>query len=404
MDGEQNVKNTKIGEAGAGNMGEVKVEKEVNDYDVLVKIEVEILDDKENLELKLAKAEKRVSELENEKVGREEEMGEVVRVGREWRRVAEEWRGEAERSEAAAKYWRRRVEEWREIAEDQEKRKGKEDKASQTEEIYNDSNETLPVHVESEATADEQMETIMVPEDEVLESQKSLRLPRRYSRRKMGLNKHHGDDGDKAEDCDVDDKSAKDKNPELEHENEMTKPASMSSKPSKGSKRKVMVTLKTDQTETLYTCTEDGCISQFRFKWFMYRHVRTVHRKKRPFVCPEAGCKKRFGQKGNMESHVRIVHRKEQPFVCPEAGCKERFRQKSNMNHHVRFVHRNERPLVCPKAGCKGRFGKRREVEDHLRVAHGHPKLVCGVNGCTSEFLSATSLSRHKRKTHKGSR
>ena len=150
-----------------------------------VKIEVEMLDDKEYLELKLAKAEKRVSELEKEKVGREEEMGEVVRVGRSWRRVAEEWRGEVERSDAAARYWRERAEEWRETVQDQGELKGSADQGTQTGKMCEETNrkkvntsngsglkETLPVQMETEDTADKQMEIFMVVKDEVLESEK----------------------------------------------------------------------------------------------------------------------------------------------------------------------------------------------------------------------------------------
>ena len=439
MDGEHNAKNSKSGEDITRKMEWVKVEKEVDDYDVMVKIEVEMLDDKEYLGLKLAKAEQRVSELEKEKVGREEEMGEVVRVGRAWRRVAEEWRGEVERSDAAARYWRGKVEEWRETAKDQEKSKGGEDKGSQTGRMYKETDwkkvnilngsgiiDTIPVHLEAEDTANEQMEIVLVPRDEVLASEKPSINPRRYSRRIRGHGKQYGGDGDQAEDCYLNDS----KNPGLDGEDEITKSVSPSSKPSTGAKRKASV--ENDPTKALYTCPEADCKKKFGEKSNMtshvrnvhrgerpYRcpeadckkkfgikssmasHVRNVHRGERPYCCPEQGCKKKFGQKINMKSHVLAAHSGERPFGCPEAGCKERFGYKISMESHVRTVHMKQRPFVCPKTGCKDRFGKKREIPDHLRAAHGDPKLVCGVRGCTSEFLSVSGINKHKKKTHK---
>ena len=271
-------------------------------------------------------------------------------------------------------------------------------------EMYNDLQERLPAHVESEATADEQMETIMVPEDEVLDSYKSSRLPRRYSRRNTGLRKHHGDDGDQADNRNVNNpnKPTKDKNPELDGKDEIIKPASLSSKHSKGSKRKVRTRVETDQTKSLFTCTEEGCRSQFGCKKHVYRHVRTVHRKERPFGCPEVGCKDSFGLKHHMENHVRLVHRNERPFHCSEAGCNVRFGKKGNMYCHVRLVHRGERPFACPKHVCKERFRYKSQVAVHLRAAHGDSKLVCGVEGCKSEFQYVNSLNKHNRKNHKG--
>ena len=370
----------------------INVKKEVDDHDVFVKVEVEMLDDKEYLELKLAEAEKRVSELEKEKVWRDEELGEVVRVGRDWRRVAEEWRGEAERSEAAARYWRGTVK-------DKEKGKKREDMGIPTEEMYNGLNKTFPVHAESEATADEQM----VPEYEVLvKNQSSLSIPRRYSRRNR---KHYGDDGDQGENCDVIDpkKTTKNKNPDVDGEKKIRKPASHSFKPSAGSKRKVIASFETvHRKERPFGCSEAGCKERFGLKSNMKSHVRSVHRGKQPFPCTEVGCKVSFGRKSNMKSHVRIVHRGEQPFPCTEVGCKKNFGLKATMEQHVRLFHRRERPFVCPNVGCKERFGRKYLVADHLRAAHGDPKLVCGVGGCSSDFLSFSAISKHKKKFHKG--
>ena len=410
MDVEQNVNNPKLCEADAEIMEGVKVKTEVEDYDVLVKIEVEMLDDKEYLELKLAKAVKRVWELEKEKLGREEEMGEVVRVGRDWRRVAEEWRGEAERSEAAARYWRGKVEEWRETAKDQEKAKGGEDKGSQTGEMYKETDwkkvnilngngiiDTLPVHLETEDTANEHMEIILVPRDEVLESDKPSSNPRRYSRRNRGHRKQFGGDGDQAGDC----YKNNPKNPDLDGEDDITLSVSVSSQPSTGSKKNVIASLENDQAKVLYTCPEADCMKRFGEKSHMASHVSIVHRGERPIPCSDVGCKKNFGRKSDMERHVMLVHRKQRPFSCSDVGCKKNFGRKSAMELHVRLVHMGERNFVCPKTGCKERFGKKCEIPDHLRAAHGDPKLVCGVMGCTSEFVSVRAIYKHKKKTHK---
>ena len=123
----------------------------------------------------------------------------------------------------------------------------------------------------------------MVPEYEVLvKNQKSLSIPRRYSRRNRGHRKHNVEDGDQAETCDVTypKKSPKNKNHEqFDGEDKITKPASISVKPSSGSKRKVTSSLENDEAKTLDTCTEDGCSSKYGKKSHVDRHVRAVHRK-----------------------------------------------------------------------------------------------------------------------------
>ena len=82
--------------------------------------------------------------------------------------------------------------------------------------------------------------------------------------------------------------------PEFDGEEVITKPVSLSSKSSTGSKRKVMTCLENDQTKKLFTYPVEGCISKFGSK------------KVRPFGCPEAECQKRFGGKAVMDCHVRL--------------------------------------------------------------------------------------------------
>ena len=121
----------------------------------------------------------------------------------------------------------------------------------------------------------------IMPEEEVLQSEKSPSIPRRYTRRNRGHRKHHVDDGDQAETCDVNyrKKSPKKNHEQFDVEDKITKPASISVKPSSGSKRKVTSSLENDEAKTLDTCTEDGCSSKYGKKSHVDRHVRAVHRK-----------------------------------------------------------------------------------------------------------------------------
>ena len=153
-----------------------------------------------------------------------------------------------------------------------------------------------------------------------------------------------------------------------------------------------MVSLEIDQTKKLVASPVEGCRSKFGPKKV---------RDEQQFGCPEAGCQKRFSFKTNMDCHVRLFHRKERPFPCSSVSCKKNFGSKKDMERHVSIVHNGIRPFVCPSSGCKESFGRKHEVAIHLRVAHGHPKLVCGVGGCTSQFMSACGLNRHKKKSHK---
>ena len=141
--------------------------------------------------------------------------------------------------------------------------------------------------------------------------------------------------------------------PEFDGEEVITKPVSLSSKPSTGSKRKVMTSLENDQIKKLLACPAEGCRSKFGPKKVRDSCVLTVNRNEQPFGCPEAGCQKRFGRKAVMDCHVRLVHRKERPFPCSLVSCNKNFGSKKDMERDVRIVHHGIRPFVCPKPGCK---------------------------------------------------
>ena len=154
------------------------------------------------------------------------------------------------------------------------------------------------------------------------------------------------------------------------------------------------------EKQTPFQCPEKGCGAKFGRKNQMLRHVKTVHEKQTPFPCLEKGCGAKFWRKDQMLRHVKTVHEKQTPFICLEEGCGAMFGQKSDMLNHVGQVHRKERMFLCTENECDASYKQNRVLSDHMRSKHGHPKLVCGVQGCNKAFVWSSVRFKHKRLTH----
>eukprot|EP00271_Cylindrocystis_brebissonii_P008825 TRINITY_DN23326_c0_g1_i1.p1 TRINITY_DN23326_c0_g1~~TRINITY_DN23326_c0_g1_i1.p1 ORF type:complete len:286 (-),score=58.36 TRINITY_DN23326_c0_g1_i1:1330-2187(-) len=70
------------------------------------------------------------------------------------------------------------------------------------------------------------------------------------------------------------------------------------------------------------------------------------------FPCQVAGCDRTYSTAFNREQHVRSAHKKERPFECSYAGCMQRFAFKASQLRHESNVHvAANAPVVGPPAG-----------------------------------------------------
>jgi hypothetical protein len=121
---------------------------------------------------------------------------------------------------------------------------------------------------------------------------------------------------------------------------------------------------------------------------------------RKAYACPEPGCNKVFYHTAHLSIHGRSKH--EYPRLpCKVDECHDTFTTCSARLYHMRAKHGQYSPYNCKMGGCGKAYYNKTLLDDHGRSAHGHAKLVCGVEGCTSSFSSYYGLIRHKRTYHR---
>lgn len=95
-------------------------------------------------------------------------------------------------------------------------------------------------------------------------------------------------------------------------------------------------------------------------------HIDVVHStnysERATFHCEEPGCNKAFTKRGNLVQHVRTVHRREKPFVC---GV-------TDVHDSSKFFDEDDQRVSWDGQGCGRGFGNKASLEDHVRTQHLH--------------------------------
>mmetsp|Transcript_17430 Transcript_17430/g.70648 ORF Transcript_17430/g.70648 Transcript_17430/m.70648 type:complete len:467 (-) Transcript_17430:1426-2826(-) len=105
-----------------------------------------------------------------------------------------------------------------------------------------------------------------------------------------------------------------------------------------------------------------ACPSDFKRKYEMTRHFRTVHLGERGFS--GEFCYKKFIHKTHLRTHVVSVHIGVSEAFCP--SCGKGFATKAKLNRHVSAVHEKKRSHVCEI--CAKKFFQRSDVKKHLKT------------------------------------
>lgn len=123
------------------------------------------------------------------------------------------------------------------------------------------------------------------------------------------------------------------------------------------------------------------------------RHQNT-HMETSKFKCLQ--CNKAFTMAQALKFHMHI-HTGEKPFVCELCG--QRFLWKRALDAHVLGVHEKLNRYSC--AICGAKYRNRLNVRRHLVSHFSIPQYACTV--CRTEFMVASTCSKHIKKTHNGS-
>ena len=127
---------------------------------------------------------------------------------------------------------------------------------------------------------------------------------------------------------------------------------------------------------------------------FFYRTALASHKRKHLgiyFRCNECG--KRLRSKNNLRHHIRTVHRKIKPFPC--SFCLLSFSTPDGLKNHLP-THTGEKAFQCPH--CSAKFAKRDYLRKHVRTHTGEKPYKC--EDCGLSFACLSSLKYHRKKHH----
>ena len=115
--------------------------------------------------------------------------------------------------------------------------------------------------------------------------------------------------------------------------------------------------------------------------------------------CP--WCLKFYSSRYEVLKHYGRKHcghdRKE--FKC--ATCGREFQEKGTLTRHIKAVHEQQRPHPCQECGKS--FSTATHVRLHTDRVHLKLKpFVCGWDGCTKAFATASDRTKHQKNNHNG--
>ena len=108
----------------------------------------------------------------------------------------------------------------------------------------------------------------------------------------------------------------------------------------------------------------DNCGESLKNQMAYYTHARYCTVREECSICND-------GKKRILREHMRYVHR-EKDFPCEEDGCSLMFKRKFQLRKHVRTFHKKEKPFICDKCGTK--MANFHNLMDHRIKMHGDKK------------------------------
>ena len=154
----------------------------------------------------------------------------------------------------------------------------------------------------------------------------------------------------------------------------------------KSFKQKLTLTVHQRRGEKPHQCPR--CDKTFSGKTGLTQHLRT-HTGKKPFVCDF--CNKAFGRKCVLDIHRR-THSDEKPYQC--ALCNYASCTKSNIQRHlaIHTDNMNRRRFTCDT--CKKSFTSKTDLNRHTQSHTGAKPYKC--TKCQKRFTQAAHLKRHQ--------
>jgi uncharacterized protein YlaI len=110
-----------------------------------------------------------------------------------------------------------------------------------------------------------------------------------------------------------------------------------------------------------YACSEEGCNAEFRWKAWLDRHVKQVHRNIRPYVCPQ--CSDTFHVPSGLRNHVGAVHLKTKSHSCKYPQCSYTCFALKSLRRHIQIIHEKIKPFICTK--CDKKFSTKANLHQH---------------------------------------
>lgn len=102
------------------------------------------------------------------------------------------------------------------------------------------------------------------------------------------------------------------------------------------------------------------CLSRFKMRGDLLRHVKIVHEKKKMYSC--AHCDKKFGHSGHLNRHIQSVHLQQRRFKCHICGFQ--FYQASHLQSHISHIHKQQRKTFRCKY-CDKEFKSQNALRHH---------------------------------------
>ncbi|KAF0905410.1 hypothetical protein E2562_004387 [Oryza meyeriana var. granulata] len=117
--------------------------------------------------------------------------------------------------------------------------------------------------------------------------------------------------------------------------------------------------VKLDYSEVI--CCEPGCMKAFTNLECLKAHNESFHRHVVCDVCGTKQLKKNFKRHQRMHEGSCVTER----VQCHFKDCNLSFSKKSNLNKHIKAVHKQKRPFVCGFAGCDKSFSYKHVRDNH---------------------------------------